>query len=304
MKKSAIILFLLLFAADVFSQKSEWDILQTDDGELEMKMPAGCYSNFYDRDGITVYESNSRNRYQLAEMRLISCYRDRTLMSLEIYETEQTKPAAKVLQEKLQIKGAELSLGKNFYAVEKTDKNENYISNRRVIAGEKHVYIVTAATRGGEPNETMRTFLDSLRFNAAEKNRQAKANENAIFISSLVSVEPEVGSEKDEVQKTNALVAGEKKTESLTFKPVIIVSKPNPSYTEAARKNNINGKVALRLAFGAEGRINKIWVVRNLPDGLLREAVIAALRMKFLPEEENGKSRSTTKLVEYSFSIY
>ncbi len=304
MKKSAIILFLLLLAANAFSQKSEWDNLQTDDGEMVMRMPAGCYSNYYDRDGITVYESNGRNRYRLVEMRLISCYRDRTLMSLEIYETEQAKPAARVLQKNLQINGDELSLGKNFYAVEQTDKNENYIFKRRVIAGDKRVYIVTAATRGGERDETMQTFLKSLQFIAADKNRPAKANENVVLISSLKSVEPEVGSEKDETEKTNAPFADEKKTEDLTLKRVVILSKPSPSYTRAARKNNVTGKVALWLTFGAEGRISKIQVARDLPDGLLREAVIAALRMKFLPEEENGEPRSRTKLVEYSFNIY
>ena len=92
MKKSLFILFILLLAFDVFSQGQKvWDKLQTDDGEMAVKMPAGCYSNFYNRDGITVYDPDRRERYRFTEMRLISCYHDGTLMNLEIYDTQQAR---------------------------------------------------------------------------------------------------------------------------------------------------------------------------------------------------------------------
>jgi len=295
MKKSIFILFTLLFAVDVFSQTEKiWDMLRTSDGEMAVKLPAGCYSNFYNRDGIAVYDSDRRERYRLTEMRLISCYHDRTLMSLEIYDTEQATAAAKVLGTSLKIDGEELNLGEKFYSVEKTEKTDKYFSKQRIIAGRKRVYIITAATRG-EPNDTMRFFLDSISLTTDRVTEK-----NSVLISSLENTMPEVVTRKDSDEKKTADPAEPDKV-SKTFKPAIRISIPAASYSVEARQKRTTGRVVLRLTLGAGGKINRLQVVRDLPFGLVREAVIAALRIKFLPAELDGAPRSTTQLIEYNF---
>jgi len=296
MKKSIFILLILLFAIDAFSQdEKDWQRLRTDDGEMAVKFPAGCYSNFYDPNGITIYDPDKREHYLLTQMRLISCFHDRTLMTLEIYETEQSREAAKVLQKNLKIDGEELNIGENFYSVEKTGKTDKYSSKQRIIAGKKHVYIFTTAARG-EPLDTMQIFLDSISFTA---DPGLVTEKNSVLISSLENTLPEVVTPTEADEKKTADPESGKVLEMLT--PVVRISIPAAFYTEAARQKRTIGRVVLRLTLGADGRISQLQVVRGLPFGLLREAIIAALRIKFLPAELDGAPRSTTQLIEYSF---
>lgn len=83
-----------------------------------------------------------------------------------------------------------------------------------------------------------------------------------------------------------------------------IISKPRPGYTDAARQNNIQGTVILRVTFLASGQVGGVSVVKGLPNGLSEQAIAAAKRINFEPAKTNGVGQSVTKQVEYSFSIY
>ncbi len=83
-----------------------------------------------------------------------------------------------------------------------------------------------------------------------------------------------------------------------------ILSKPRPGYTDAARTNNIQGTVILRVTFLASGQIGSISAVKGLPNGLTEQAIAAARRISFEPQKRDGQGLSVTKQIEYSFSIY
>lgn len=83
-----------------------------------------------------------------------------------------------------------------------------------------------------------------------------------------------------------------------------VLSKPSPNYTDAARQNQIQGKVRLRVSFLASGEIGYVSPIISLPDGLTEQATIAARQIKFKPEIRNGKPISVIKIVEYNFTIY
>lgn len=83
-----------------------------------------------------------------------------------------------------------------------------------------------------------------------------------------------------------------------------IISKPRPGYTDAARTNNIQGTVILRVTFLASGQIGSISPVKGLPNGLTEQAIAAARRIAFEPAKVNGLGQTVTKQIEYSFSIY
>jgi len=83
-----------------------------------------------------------------------------------------------------------------------------------------------------------------------------------------------------------------------------VLAKPEPSYTEEARKNQITGTVVLRAVFAADGRVRAINVIRGLPDGLTRCAIVAAQRIKFVPAMKDGKPVSMWMQVEYNFNLY
>jgi TonB family protein len=83
-----------------------------------------------------------------------------------------------------------------------------------------------------------------------------------------------------------------------------IISKPEPLYTEEARKNQVTGTVRLRLILSASGSVSGITPVSRLPDGLTEKAIEAARRISFTPAEKDGRKVSQYVTIEYNFNIY
>lgn len=86
--------------------------------------------------------------------------------------------------------------------------------------------------------------------------------------------------------------------------PIKFISKLPPSYTDAARQANEEGKVILAILFGADGQIKHIIVLEGLKYGLTEQAIAAARKITFEPEKINGKPISVVKRVQYTFDIY
>ncbi len=86
--------------------------------------------------------------------------------------------------------------------------------------------------------------------------------------------------------------------------PARIILKPRSNYTDAARKNQVQGKVVLRVTFQANGAIGDVSVIAGLKFGLTEEAIKAARRIVFIPPQRDGARYSITKPVEYTFTIY
>ena len=86
--------------------------------------------------------------------------------------------------------------------------------------------------------------------------------------------------------------------------PLKILAKPKAQYTDAARTNQVQGNVTLRVTFLASGGIGSIRTVKGLPHGLTEQAIAAARAMRFEPEKVNGVPRTTTRPVTYAFNIY
>ncbi|HEX8367542.1 MAG TPA: energy transducer TonB [Pyrinomonadaceae bacterium] len=85
---------------------------------------------------------------------------------------------------------------------------------------------------------------------------------------------------------------------------VKIISKPRANYTDAARTNNIQGVVRVRVTFLANGTIGSISPVSNLGYGLTEQALAAARSIRFEPAKKGGVPYSVTKVVEYTFTLY
>lgn len=83
-----------------------------------------------------------------------------------------------------------------------------------------------------------------------------------------------------------------------------ILERPEPLYTEEARRNQITGTVTLRFVLGADGTVSNIVALSRLPDGLTERAVEAARRIKFSPAEKDGRRVSQYATINYNFNIY
>jgi len=83
-----------------------------------------------------------------------------------------------------------------------------------------------------------------------------------------------------------------------------ILSKPEPPYTEEARKNQVTGTVVLRVVFGSNGQVSNIRAVSTLPNGLTEKAIAAAHSIRFIPAVKDGRNVSMYAQLEYTFTIY
>jgi TonB family protein len=83
-----------------------------------------------------------------------------------------------------------------------------------------------------------------------------------------------------------------------------LLSKPEPQYTEEARRNQISGTVALRVVFSSAGEVVQIRPLRTLPFGLTERAIAAARQIKFVPALKGGRPVSVHMQLEYNFNLY
>jgi TonB family protein len=82
------------------------------------------------------------------------------------------------------------------------------------------------------------------------------------------------------------------------------VFKPEPQYTEEARRNQVTGTVMLRVIFSSNGDVAQIRAVRTLPFGLTERAITAARQIKFVPAIKGGRPVSVFMQLEYNFNLY
>jgi len=86
-------------------------------------------------------------------------------------------------------------------------------------------------------------------------------------------------------------------------RPVEIVFKPTPEYTDEARSARIEGTVSLELEFSAAGDIRVLRIVRGLGHGLDEAAQRAALRMRFKPAQSDGRPVDSRATVHITFRL-
>lgn len=83
-----------------------------------------------------------------------------------------------------------------------------------------------------------------------------------------------------------------------------VISKPEPQYTEQARRNQVTGTVVLRVVFSNTGEVTNIQPVQKLSDGLTEKAIAAAKQIRFVPAMRDGRPVSTYMQLEYNFNLY
>lgn len=83
-----------------------------------------------------------------------------------------------------------------------------------------------------------------------------------------------------------------------------LLSKPEPQYTEEARRNQVTGTVTLRVVFSSMGEVTQIRALNSLPYGLTERAIAAARQIKFVPAVKGGRAVSVYMQLEYNFNLY
>ena len=152
-----------------------------------------------------------------------------------------------------------------------------------------HFYVFTAVGASlGNRDTGIPKFLASIHFAKTPKG---------VPLLDGPGMQPDVGS---------AAAAYEReifKGKDLTTK-ARIMSKPEPSYTEQARKDQITGTIVIKCVFAASGAVTNLVVLSTLPDGLTEKAVRAAKQIRFIPPQKDGRFVSMYIQLEYNFNLY
>lgn len=91
--------------------------------------------------------------------------------------------------------------------------------------------------------------------------------------------------------------------QAAAFKPVVILSKPDPVYPPEARRLHIEGQVTLSILFGSTGNLRVLKVVQGLGHGMDQAAVAAAKRIRFKPAERDGRPVDSKALIHIIFQL-
>ena len=86
-------------------------------------------------------------------------------------------------------------------------------------------------------------------------------------------------------------------------KPVEILFKPKPVYTDQARDKKIEGEVLLQVVFSASGDVRVERVVQGLGYGLDESAESAARQIRFHPAQQEGQPVDSTAIVHIVFQL-
>ena len=83
-----------------------------------------------------------------------------------------------------------------------------------------------------------------------------------------------------------------------------ITAKPRANYTDNARNAGTQGNVKFAVEFGGDGKMNFIFPVQALPNGLTENVVQAVQKIKYEPAQKDGKPVLVVKVITYNFTIY
>lgn len=291
-------------AVDKPVEKDKWIRVQSDDSEFSIEVPAR-YKFFSNIGGFSVSEIGGSSNYDLKNMYMLNAYIDGTMVSFESYEAKKGALGAIFNGDIYSRENiAKSSIQKLGYTIKQTVVNNGeFYLVRQYFNSKSHIYILTAASRNGETPE-IRHFLESLRFaaNTVPVQDPIAYNFSKLKVSE-VGVEMKLeknGAPKPQPPPTSA----PEKDDDKTNKKLALLIKQKAAYVDAARYKNVSGTIKVKVTFSDDGYIPNIIVLETLPEGLLRQVLFAAIRIKFLPVEKDNKPESVQKIIEYSFSIY
>ncbi|MBV9928954.1 MAG: energy transducer TonB [Acidobacteria bacterium] len=169
----------------------------------------------------------------------------------------------------------------------------------RVFRAKSHAYLLLALST--EPNRPeVRRFLDSVTLGPAPAGEQVAAEAP---VPRYVAPKKQEGPPPEAVPN---LVRGPDdpyEMKELEHKAVIVY-KPEPPYTEEARKRNVTGVIRVRAVLSPTGEVVRPEVLKSLPSGLTESALRVTRHMRFFPAEKDGRPVPQYVVLEFNFNIY
>lgn len=299
MKKIAritlILSFTFFFVSFLEAQSADWMRVTSDNGEFSAEVPAK-YDFFYNKDGFVII-NNGISGYMLENVNIFSGFQEKTLISFECYETINAGANAVIETDRQKMKFSEVDRG-TYKFKQITNKEADHYLVKQYYRSKNYLYVVTAASREGE-TIALKRFLDSIVFDPTiSAPKQDKTNFSQLKLTALaisIKEEPKYKSVKPDPNAPS---------KDPNIKKLLPVSKPRASYVDSARMKAVQGTTAMKVTLNENGFIPEFVVIKSLPEGLVRQSIFAALRMRFLPQEKGDIPQTVVKTIEYNFKLY
>lgn len=291
------ILIVVFIAAPLTVQSSNeipgvWRTISNENEEIDFEIPEMGYKNQSSGD-----PDNYRGSYSAkVDGSIYFVHSDRNVESTEF---EAALKLASLFENKCSTEDFGLY---RFYGCTFTE-SAFHTHTFKVIRTFKRVYTFYVVTPSGPTPETEK-FLNSARW---VRSLEGLKNIGFVKIDALWKrfVDGEFRPKLDSINKRPA-----KRTELLLKKqdirnrPLRLLTKPRPGYTEMARRFAVTGTVRLTVTLNADGTVGPVSVQKAVPFGLTQKAIEAATAISFEPEIRNGHAISLKKKIAYNFSIY
>lgn len=314
-------------SSDAVKNNSQWTQIQTEDGKLKLSIPDN-FTFFLDEDGFNL----SKDRYSSANisfrnLRSVTASANGVVMWLESYDVKDGKEAFVPYLSFYSDKSPDVSdykLGE--YKLRRVKVDKEHYAEYIYFYSDKRVYFLGVASRD-KNNSTISAFLQSIVFNGENLfNSPVTHNidvKGKVFLEQIATTPLEVITLEDyekEKKRKEKEIAGKqipadkhiqddnmptaKVPDKSNKKSLIVLTKPIPGYTDKARQRNEQGTILMQLLFGRDGQIKQIKIVKSLEFGLVEKTVKVARRIRFLPQETDGKLQEVVKTIQYNFTIY
>ncbi len=183
-------------------------------------------------------------------------------------------------------------------------KNDQRIGSTYFLASKSRIYEFDGqGSLLRKPDVGISKFLESIRFG---KNPEGEVlvDGPGLQLSSEAATSTLIGPGQ---QASGGIIEGNggqpMSGKLVSIKPVV-VAKPEPNYTEDARRHQITGTIVIRCVFASSGAVTNVVPMSNLPDGLTEKAIAAARQIRFIPAIKDGKFVSMYMQLEYNFNLY
>lgn len=245
--------------------------------------------------GGNFYRSGSSEK--ILEQRGYSGYAGEFIFVIESYKAANPRKLLKTLDENRdhqKVFESEIKIN-DFGGKQYRLNNQDFYGKALSFATKQHIYLITLASKE-ENNASITRFISSL---ILGENITVPATAQALDMKESSLYKDAISGEFDTTQPPEKAFS----MKDLSRKAAI-VSRPEPSYTEQARRKGLTGTVVLRGVFAADGQFRNLKVVQGLGGGLTERAVEAALSIRFFPAEKDGQQVSQYIQVEYNFNLY
>jgi TonB family protein len=271
--------------SSVAQPSSDWDRYALKDGEFSVLLPTVPAMSTY----IT---SSWDPSWKIHQDNVIGAYAQGVVYGIQIFEVRQSLD--EFIAESGHTSGGDRTREITVSSVRGKEYSYEDDTIKRVtqffLRGQ-HVYVFKAqGSRLGNPAIGIPRFFESIKF--------ARPSVGLMIVDG-----PGVQESKDATPVTNSKDDGILSGKEVTRKAMVI-TKPEPTYTEEARQAEITGTVVLRGVFTSFGAVTNLRVMSGLPHGLTEKAVAAARQIKFIPAIKEGRLVSMYIQLEYNFNLY